>query len=139
MASLVEANRALGLRAVATAQRLAGDTVASVLQLTEEWSERRDVYSGLPELIGDDPERALALVDRLRRRTRDGNDLYFLHQTAAAIGERWPGAKRRVEQLQARFFDHLPPPPEELFRSVETPHDGRAGGRRPRAALSRDH
>ncbi len=122
--SLVTANRALGLRAVATAQRLSDDTLTSVLKLTEKWNERRDVYLGIPELIGDDPERALALVDRLRRRTRDGNDLYFLGATAAAIGERWPDAQGIVEQLEGRFFDHVPAPPDALFARIETPLDG---------------
>ncbi len=122
--SLVETNRALGLRAVATAQRLSDKTVAEVLQLTDDWQERSKVYRGIPDLI-DDPERALALVDRLRRGTRGGNDLFFLDATVRAIDERWTEAARLVEVLRERFFDHIPAPPEELFRWVETPRDGR--------------
>ncbi len=121
--ALVEANPALGLRAVATAQGLREETLGEVLELTGEWRQRREVYQRLPELI-DDPERALALVDRLRRRTRDGNDLYFLGETAAAIGQRRPAARRLAEQLEGRFFDHLPAPPEALFARVVTPLDG---------------
>jgi len=117
--SLVTANRALGLRAVATAQRLSDETLRAVLKLTGDFEERSQVYREIPELI-DDPERALALVDQLRRRTRDGNDLYFLGETVTAIGERWPEAERRVAELAERFFDHVPAPPEELFRQVET-------------------
>ncbi len=122
--SLSEANRALGLRAVATAQRLADDTVASVLRLSEKPSERSEVYRAVPELMGEDPERALALLDRLRRRTRDGNDLYFLRETVAEVARRWPGANRQAAQLEKRFFDHIPPPPEELFGEIDTPIDG---------------
>ncbi len=117
--SLVEANRALGLRAVATAQRLKDETLRTVLNLTGKWKERSEVYREIPDLI-DDPERALALVDQLRQRMRDGNDLYFLEETAVAIGERWPDVARLVEQLRDRFYDHIPEPSEELFRKVET-------------------
>ncbi len=117
--SLVETNRALGLRAVATAQRLGDETLRAVLNLTDEWEERSKVYREIPELI-DDPERALALVDQLRQRMRDGNDLYFLEETASAIGERWPEVEGLVEQLRGYFFDHVPAPPEDLFGQVET-------------------
>ncbi len=117
--SLVKANRALGLRAVATAQRLSDDTLRAVLNLTDDWEKRSEVYREIPDLI-DDPERALALVDQLRQRMRDGNDLYFLGETAVAIGERWPDVARLVEQLRGRFYDHIPKPPEDLFRRVET-------------------
>ena len=123
--ALVAANPALGLRAVATAQGLNEGTLAEVLELTGGWRERARVYERIPELI-DDPERALALVDQLRLGTRDGNDLFFLYQTAAAIGERWSDlAGRRAADLLERFFDHVSAPPEELFRWIDTPHDGR--------------
>jgi formylglycine-generating enzyme required for sulfatase activity len=122
--SLVEANRALGLRAVATAQRLSDQAVRAVLNLTGNWEERSRVFLEIPDLI-DDPERALALVNQLRQRTRDGNDLFFLDETIAAIGERWPEAQRIAEQVRGRLFDHVPAPPEDLFRWIETPLDGR--------------
>ncbi len=94
-----------------------------MLNLTGKWSKRSKVYREIPNLI-DDPERALALVDQLRQRMCDGNDLYFLAETAVAIGECWPAAERLVEQIRGRFFDHIPEPPEDLFRQVET-RDGR--------------
>ncbi|MEE8526552.1 MAG: NACHT domain-containing protein, partial [Thermoanaerobaculia bacterium] len=121
--ALVEANRELGLRAVATAQGLHEETLRHVLKLSENWVERRDVYERLPELI-DDPLRVLALVDQLRQ-TRNGNDLFFLEQAAVAVGWKWSDAKRAVTELQQRFYDHIPQPPEELFQWIDTPHDGR--------------
>ncbi len=122
--ALVKENRPLGLRAVATAQGLSDDTLREVLELTEKWQERREVYARIPKLIGE-PERALALVNQLRGRTRDGNDLFFLEQVAEAISRKWPQAERLVAALCNRFYAHIPAPPEDLFRSVETPYGGR--------------
>ncbi len=121
--ALVEENRALGLRAVATAQGLGAATLDEILGLSENWMERSKVYSRLPELIGES-ERALALIDRLRRRTRNGNDLYFLGESATEVGRRWEEAKPRSEEILGRLFDHIPPPPEALFERVDTPIDG---------------
>ncbi len=123
--ALVQENRDLGLRAVATAQGLKDETLTEVLELSEQWPERQKVYQRLPELI-DDPLRALALADQLRQRTRNGNDLFFLEQAVVAVGGKWPDARRTAERLQARLYDHIPPPSEELFRWIET-LDGRVG------------
>ncbi len=121
--AIINENRSLGLRAVATVQGLRDETLAEVLELSEMWQERQKVYERLPELI-DDPLRALALADQLRQRTRNGNDLFFLEQAVAAMGEKWPGARRTTDHLLERFYDHIPQPPEELFRWIET-RDGR--------------
>jgi len=122
--ALVEANRSLGLRALATAPELRPETLTQVLVLTEKWQERAEVYRRLPELVGD-PERALALLDRLRRRTRDGNDLYFLDLAVRSVGERWPDQQRKATDLLTRLFDHIPAPPKDLFQWIDTPLDGR--------------
>jgi len=114
----------LGLRALASAQGLSDETLFEVLELSEEWKERAKVYERLPELI-DDPSHALAMVDQLRRRTRNGNDLFFLDRAAAAAAEKWPDARRAAEQLRGRFYDHLPKPARDLFRWIETPLDGK--------------
>ena len=121
--ALVEENRALGLRAVATAQGLRDATLSEILELSEKPEERAEVFGRIPELV-DEAERALALLDRLRRRTTNGHDLYFLAQVVAEVGRRWDSAAARAEELQARLFDHIPPPPEGLYDTVETPHDG---------------
>ena len=102
--ALVKENRALGLRAVATAQGLKDETLGEVLELSEDWRERQKVYERLPELI-EDPLRALALADQLRQRTRNGNDLFFLEQAVVAVAAKWPDARRTAEQLQARLCD----------------------------------
>ncbi len=121
--SLVAENKSFGLRALATAQGLEPATLKQILKLSEKWQTRAEVYQRLPMLIGE-PERALALIDRLRRRTRKGNDLYFLDLAAALVGNEWPEATSRVEEVRARLFDHIPPPPPELFLSVHTPNEG---------------
>ena len=121
--SLVEANRALGLRAVATAQRLRDETLNEILSLAGDWGARSKVYLEIPDLI-EDPERVLALVDRLRQRTRNGNDLFFLDQAVGRVVERWPDAERLVARLRERFYDHIEAPPEGLFEQVETREGG---------------
>ncbi len=121
--ALVKENRPLGLRALATAHGLKEETLDEILELSEEWQERVKVYERLPELI-DEPLRALALIDRLRQRSRSGNDLFFLEAAARAVAQKWPDARRPSAQLCARFYDHVPAPPEDLFRWIET-RDGR--------------
>lgn len=129
--SLVKESPALGLRALATAQGLREETISEVLELTSKNAEggdnvveRGQVFLRLPELLGDG-ERAVLLIDRLRRATTDGNDLYFLDLAAREVVQLYPDHARAAESLLARFFDHIPRPPEELFRWVETPLDGR--------------
>ena len=117
--ALVQENAALGLRALATAQTLADETIVEVLALSDDWEERVEVYGSLPDKL-DDPARTLSLIDRLRQRTRNGNDLYHLEQTAVAVGQRWPDASRQVEDLRGRFYDHIDPPPAGLFENVAT-------------------
>ncbi|HYU35053.1 MAG TPA: SUMF1/EgtB/PvdO family nonheme iron enzyme [Thermoanaerobaculia bacterium] len=122
--ALVQENRPLGLRALATAQSLRVETLREVLALSEEWEERAEVYRRLPELVGE-PRRALALIDQLRRKTRNGNDLHFLDSATREVGRLSPDHAGEVTALLARFFDHVPQPPEELFQWIETPLDGR--------------
>ena len=81
-----------------SSQALRPETLRQVLELSDEWEERRDVYLRVPELI-DEPDRALALLDRLRRRTRNGNDLFFLERAAVAVGKKWPPARRTASAL----------------------------------------
>ena len=118
--ALIAENRPLGLRALATAQRLQADTVREVLTLSEKWEERREVYRRLPELVGE-PQRVLALLDQLRQRTRNGNDLFFLDQAVQEVARHSP---EHAAHLRSRLHDHIPPPPEDLFRWIETPLDG---------------
>lgn len=121
--ALVQENAALGLRALATAQTLADETIVEVLELSDDWQKRAEVFQALPDKL-DDALRTLALVDRLRQRSRNGNDLFNLALVVSAVGERWPDAARQVDELRARFYDHIPPPPPELFEWVVT-EDGR--------------
>ncbi len=121
---LVKENRALGLRSVATAQNLRPETLSAILELSEKWKERSKVYSRIPELVGD-PRRALALLDQLRKGTRNGNDLFFLDRAVHEVGRRSCEHVGAAEDLVARLYDHIPRPAEDLFRWIETPKDGR--------------
>jgi hypothetical protein len=122
--ALVAQNRPLGLRALATAQRPRAETLRKILDLTEKWQERIEVYRRLPEAFGDG-RWVLGLLDQLRSRTRDGNDLYFLEQAIREVGRLFPEHRQQASALIARLYDHIPQPPEEPFRWIETPRDGR--------------
>jgi formylglycine-generating enzyme required for sulfatase activity len=119
-------NRTLGLRALATAQTLADETIREVLELTDDPDERGKVFQRLPELVGEG-ERTLQLIDRLRRGVRNGDDLFFLDLAVRQVAKQWPDQAGAAEQLLARFFDHIPVPDPDLFRWVETPKDGKVG------------
>jgi formylglycine-generating enzyme required for sulfatase activity len=120
---LVEANRPLGLRALSSARTLQADTVPEILGLTGDVEDRAKVYQELPRLLPDG-HSLLALVDRLRSETRNGNDLFWLDWIVRQVGEGDSGLKSEADALLARFFDHIPAPPVELFTQVDTPHDG---------------
>jgi hypothetical protein len=122
--ALVRKNRSLGLRAVATAQSLSDRTLTEILRLTDNWKKRQKVYRRVPDLVGE-PGRALSLLDRLRRRTRNGNDLYFLDQAVQEVARRFPDTAREAAEIRAGFYSHIPAPAEGLFRWVDTPMDGR--------------
>jgi formylglycine-generating enzyme required for sulfatase activity len=122
--ALVVENQPLGLRALATAQNLKDETLREVLALTEKWGERRAVYALLPELVGE-PGRALRLLDQLRRRTHNGNDLFFLDHAVQEVARRFPENAHEATELRTRLYDHIPAPPEELFQWIDTPINGR--------------
>ena len=121
---LMSEDRALGLCALANAQRLDDDLLAEALELSGRSQEHARIYRRLPELI-DDPEALLRLLDRLRRRTRSGEDLFYIDQAVRNVGERWPAFDDAARRLLLRLYDHIPPPPEELFSWIETVIDGR--------------
>ena len=110
--SLLEANRPLALRALATAHSVSDGTVAEILELTDDWSERSKVFERLPEMLGD-ADRCLKLIDRLRRGRRSGNDLYFLDLAASLVGEQWPDFADDADRLRRGMYDHIPPPEDQ--------------------------
>ncbi len=102
---------------------MAASRLAIVIAAEHDWDKRRRLIEGVPAAARD-AAGALETLDRLRRRTRNGNDLFFLEAATGAVAERWPDAERAAEQSRQRFFDHIPAPPEDLFRWIETV-DGR--------------
>ena len=121
---LVRANRSLGLRALASAHTLRPWAVQEVLGLMGDVEERSEVYLELSRLVPDG-RTLLSLVERLRRETRDGNDLFWLHWVTRQLGEQNEEFRPEAQSILRRFFDHIPAPPEELFRTVETSSHGR--------------
>ena len=117
--SLMEANETLGLRALATAERLSDDTIPQLLQLSGDIDDRATVYLRLPEVI-DDGERVLLLLDRLRIDQLPVEDLYFLDLVAGQVAETWEDLADRSAALRSRLYDHLPEVPTELFGTVVT-------------------
>jgi len=121
--TLVQANSPLSLRAMATAQNLKDETLREILTLTTKWEARKAVYARVPEMVGE-PGRALRLLDQLRRRTRNGNDLFFVDQAVQEVARHFPEHAQEATELRARLYDHIPAPPEGLFRWIDTPLDG---------------
>ncbi len=121
---LAEMNHSLGLRALATAQGVKEDTLRRILGLTAYWQGRSEVFQSIPEQL-DESESCLALVDRLRRDTKNGNDLFFLYWAAEETKRRWPACAQRADDLLERFFSHFPTPVDiEIFQSLDVPRDG---------------
>jgi formylglycine-generating enzyme required for sulfatase activity len=83
------------------------------------WEERAAAYREIPCLA--EPDEALEVLDCLRRRTRDGNDLYFLRAAVDRLGRDQPGLACAAQELRRRLFDHVPRPPESLFLELRTP------------------
>ena len=124
---LNEANGQLARRALGTAQGTRPATLREMLSACKSWRERREIYPQISEQF-DAPAAGLAFLDELRRETRDGNDLFFLDEAVRLTGERWPDAADAAEKLRGRLYDHISSPEDpELFRSIETPKDGRVG------------
>ena len=130
---LMQTNRALGLRALASAEGLRAETVDALLVAigkesdrlgkdlpdyvtVEDWMARAEVYRRVPELLGN-ADDALELLDRLRRRTTDGNDLFFLDLAMVEVGQRWTDEEVAVmvEGMREQLLDHLAAPAEPLF------------------------
>ena len=116
---LVEANRSLGLRALATAQAVSDKTLSEILDLTDDPTERSQVFEQLPSLL-DDPDRALHLIDRLRRQARDGEDLFWLYRAMGEVGESSEQAAPKAEAMRSTFFNRIPAPDPQLFRTFRT-------------------
>jgi formylglycine-generating enzyme required for sulfatase activity len=121
---LMREDRALGLRTVANAQGLSGELLTRVLGLSQNSQERAAIYRRIPELM-EGPRVALSLLDRLRRQTRNGEDLFYLGQAAGSVGVRWPAYEEQAQRLRQRLYDHIPSPPEELFTLIDTACNGR--------------
>ena len=129
--TLVEENQALGLRALATAQGLERETIDTILERLREakddedgdapWQKRARVYRRIPELLAD-ASASLDLLERLRRETSNGNDLFFLELAMAEVAQRWPEARGEAERKRADLFGHLAKP--EGFDAVAIPVDG---------------
>ncbi|MEW6073952.1 MAG: SUMF1/EgtB/PvdO family nonheme iron enzyme [Planctomycetota bacterium] len=122
--SLVKVNAPLGLRALATAQRVAPETILGVLRFQgrireSREEERWEVYGRVLELIGD-PERGLRLLDTLRRSTRNGADLYFIDQAFARAAEDHPSHAHLARGLARELFDGLPSPMAALPPTLRT-------------------
>ena len=98
--------------------------LAQALAQLKDWRQRRERIEQLPAGARD-PESALRDLERASEATRNGSDLFFLERAVEAVAKRWPDVERVAAGLQARFYDHIPAPLEELFQWIET-RDGRA-------------
>ncbi len=117
------ANQKLAYTALTTTYGISDGVLFDLLGLDRDLYRRRKVFEQFSLLI-DDPARALTLLDRVRHRTRDGNDLYFIDLALTAIAERHGEHAERVQYLRREMFSHIPKPDAALFRNITTPQDG---------------
>lgn len=75
------------------------------------------VLARLSNLLGD-PKLVVEHVDRLRRLTRDGEHLFFLHAALETAAQRWPDHAGHAKRVIATLFDHIPAPHGSLFASI---------------------
>jgi formylglycine-generating enzyme required for sulfatase activity len=95
------------------------DALIERLERSAGWEERAAVYQEIPAQC--DPDGAVELLDSLRRRTRDGNDLFFLRAAAERLAREHRGLASVVEDLERRLYDHIPPPAESPFQWLDMP------------------
>ncbi|MCG8457422.1 MAG: formylglycine-generating enzyme family protein, partial [Holophagales bacterium] len=88
------------------------------------------VFERIPELIGDG-KRAASLIDRLRRRTRNGDELFWLYWALERLAEEQDGTSNGAGEILGRFFDHMDAPTVEQFWSIQTKRDGKVEYWRP--------
>lgn len=77
-------------RLIADAEGLAPETVLHMLGMRpgwEKWKQRKELFEQIPTLVSD-ARMAIRLLDRLRRSTTDGNDLYWIREALREIATR---------------------------------------------------
>lgn len=79
-------------------------------------------YGALVDILELLPHPTLALIylDQQRRRTRQGDELYHLELAVELIARSRASHTTTARQLRERFYDHIPPPPDDLFQTAET-------------------
>ena len=112
--ALLKRDRTFGLRALATVEGAGVEVLREALELTDDWEERRDVITRVPELLGD-PERSVWLLEQIARSTRDGNDLYYIDRTLREIGKQGGSVEASARRAVEHLFDHMPVP-GDVFR-----------------------
>lgn len=116
---LMKVSDSLGLRALATADDVSPEAMRKLLGLSSDAIARSRVLSELPKRVAD-PERAIRLLDEIRKTTRNGQDLHFIDAALAEIEAKDPEHRARVERARRDLFAHVPKPPRELFEKVRT-------------------
>ena len=116
---LMEVNPLLGLRAIATAQTIRAETLLQATRLTDDQSQREDVYRRLVRDV-DDPLRAISLLARLADQTRNGDELYFVHEALTFVAQTYPDERKRAKDAQTQLYDHIGAPDGRLFGNNPT-------------------
>lgn len=96
-----------------------------ILRNLQYWEQRAQIYKDIPSRFSGAAD-ALRVLDALRKRTRNGNDLYFIYKAAACPRSERPGADASATQLRDRLYKHVPLKVDsELFRYFRTPEGDR--------------
>jgi hypothetical protein len=102
-------DRQLGMRLLLRVPHLSATTIFALLGASAGWQQRRQVFARIAELL-DDSYLTMSLLDRIRRHTRNGNDLYFIDQAFSRLGEGDPQIAAEVAHCRRQIFAHIPRP-----------------------------
>jgi len=105
---LMTVNADLGLRALATADCVAQETLEELLKLTpggSEWGKRQEVIESIPERVGA-TKAAVQLLAKIRGGTTHGADLYFISEAYRAIAALTTEAADSDPEVELLALEH---------------------------------
>jgi|GEM_PF-644362 len=106
---LMMVNADLGLRALATADCVAPETMEKLLKLTsggKRWKKRKTVIESIPDKLGA-TEAGVRLLAKIRGGTMHGADLYFISKAYRAIADKTgdPDVERLALKHDHKLFE----------------------------------
>ncbi len=103
---LAQANPSLGIEALRNSASISTTAADCLLRSIGSATARAQVLDCLLGRVKDTAQ-LVDLLDRFRRQTTDGNDLYFVHTILNRIKSNLPNIAKQAVNARTRLFDHL--------------------------------